>query len=231
MAFKKELSEEEFSKLESNKKEFYTKTENGYILDIEGIEDTGALKRAKDREAQGRREAEKELKELRAKIEEIEGVDARKRGDIETLEKAWAKKLEDLEQNYKAQMAKREGALRNLLIDREAAAIAAEISTSPKLILPHIRTRLLADLDGETPATRVLDADGKISALSLDDLKKEFVANPDFGAIIIGSKASGSSAAGLQKLSQGSASKDSSIDLSQMSPKDLAARLADKSKG
>lgn len=222
MALKKKLKE-----VPEELKSFYIEKDGEFVLDIEGEEDTGALKRAKDREVQLRREAEMKAKELEQKLVDIEGVDARKRGDIETLEKAWAKKNSEIEMKYKASLAQREESLKQMLIDNVANELAHKISISPKLMLPHIKARLVADLDGDMPTTKVLDSIGKLSALTIEDLQKEFVANPDFSAIIVGSKASGSSAPKVSS-QKGSATQEERIDLSKISPESLAAYLQDR---
>lgn len=191
MALKKKLSKEDYEKLSAHLKTEYIEDGEGYKLDIDGDEDTGALKRAKDREAQLRKEAEKELKEAREKLAEIEGNDARKNGDIKTLEKSWSDKHESIKTEYEGKIGKLTSFISTALVDNVALQIASEISTAPKLLIPHIKARLAADFDGETPSTRVLDAAGKPSALKIDELKQEFVANKDFASIIIASKASG----------------------------------------
>ena len=65
MALKKKLTKEEHSKLSDHLKAEYIEDGDGdgFRLDIDGDEDTGALKRAKDREAQLRRDAEAKLRE------------------------------------------------------------------------------------------------------------------------------------------------------------------------
>ncbi|WEM33661.1 head scaffolding protein [Pseudomonas phage PSA-KC1] len=94
--------------------------------------------------------------------------------------------------------------------------------------MPHIKSRLMADFEGDTPVTRVLDKDGKPSALTIDELANEFVANKDFSAIITASKASGG--AGKPSQNGGGAPKfngqsDKPADLSKMNPAELAAHL------
>jgi len=174
-----------------------------YLLDAEGMEDTGALKRAKDREAEARRVAEEELTKAKAKITELDaalGGDAleraRKAGDIATLEKSWQTQKEAAVGEVTKKLTSREAFIQSQLVDSVAHALAAKTSTAPAVMVPHIKARLQADLSGDVPVTRVLDKDGKVSALSLDDLQKEFVANPDFASIIIASNGSGGGAPG-----------------------------------
>jgi hypothetical protein len=68
MALKKKLTKEEYSKLSDHIKAEYIEDGDGFRLDIDGDEDTGALKRAKDREAQLRRDAEAKLREAQEEL-------------------------------------------------------------------------------------------------------------------------------------------------------------------
>ena len=228
MALKKKLTKAEYEKLSDTLKSEYISDGDDYKLDLDGDEDTGALKRAKDRETQLRRDAEKKAKELEEQLAAISDTDARKKGDIETLEKSWQKKEGETKAAYDARIAKLEGHIKTSLVDTVASQIAHKISSAPALILPHIKARLAADLEGDAPSTKVLDKDGKVSAFTVEDLTKEFVANKDFSAIMIGSKASGGGAPkqGLGKL--GSATTQNSeqpTSLASMSPRDLAATI------
>ncbi len=228
MALKKKLTKEEYAKLSDALKAEYIEDGDGFRLDVDGDEDTGALKRAKDREAQLRKDAEKEAKELRERLESIEGDDARKKGDIATLEKSWQSKLDKQREEYEAKVSKLTAHTTKTLVDNVASQLAHKISNAPALIMPHIKSRLIADFDGDTPVTRVLDKDGKPSALTIDELANEFVANKDFSAIITASKASGG--AGKPSQNGGGAPKfngqsDKPADLSKMNPAELAAYL------
>lgn len=227
MALKKKLTKEEHAKLPEHFKGEYIEDGDGFRLDVDGDEDTGALKRAKDRESQLRKDAEKEARELREKLEGIEGDDARKKGDIATLEKSWQSKLEKQRDEYEAKVSKLTSHTTKTLVDNVASQIAHKISNAPALIMPHIKSRLLADFDGDAPVTRVLDKEGKPSALTVDELASEFVANKDFSAIITASKASGG--AGKSSNNGGGAANlnnsDKPADLSKMNPRELAELL------
>lgn len=223
MALKKKLTKAEYEKLSEHIKAEYIEDGEGFRLDVEGDEDNGALKRAKDRESQLRRDAEKKLSELEAELGEIKGNDARKNGDIATLEKAWAKKTEDLKAEYEAKLGKLTSHTQKQLVDNVATQIATKISNAPALILPHIKSRLQADFDGDTPVTRVLDKEGNVSALTIEELSAEFIANKDFSAIITASKASGG--AGKPATSTGGSApnqSDKPADLASMNPAQLA---------
>ena len=82
-----------------------------------------------------------------------------------------------------------------MLVDNKALAIAAELSDSPDLILPHIKSRLTVNQgeDGQF-TTAVLDAQGKLSATTIEELAQEFRSNEKFAPAIRAGKSSGGGA-------------------------------------
>ena len=226
MALKKKLTKEEHSKLSDHLKAEYIEDGDGFRLDIDGDEDTSALKRAKDREAQLRRDAEAKLREAQEELDRINGDDARKKGDIATLEKSWQKKLDDTKAEYEGKVSKLTTHTTKTLVDNVATQIATKISNAPALLLPHVKSRLQADFEGDSPVTRVLDKDGKPSAMTVEELAAEFVANKDFSAIITASKASGG--AGKPSNNNGGGAPNNSdkpADLASMNPAQLAEHI------
>jgi hypothetical protein len=227
MALKRKLTKAEHEALSEHIKGEYVEDGEGYRLDVDGEEDTGALKRAKDRESQLRRDAEAKLREAQEHLDALGNDDARKKGDIATLEKSWQSKLDTQKSEYQTKLDKLTDHTKRQLVDNVAQQLAAKISTAPALLLPHIKARLAADFDGDSPLTRILDKDGNISAMTIEDLSTEFIANKDFSAIITASKASGS-AGNPSKNYGGSApnTNDTPADLATMNPKQLAEHVA-----
>ena len=226
MALKKKLSKAEYDKLSDAIKAEYIEDGDGFRLDIDGDEDTGALKRAKDREAQLRRDAEAKLREAQEELDRINGDDARKKGDIATLEKSWQKKLDDTKAEYEGKVSKLITHTTKTLVDNVATQIATKISNAPALLLPHVKSRLQADFEGDSPVTRVLDKDGKPSAMTVEELAAEFVANKDFSAIITASKASGGAGKPLNNNGGGAPNNsDKPADLASMNPAQLAEHI------
>lgn len=235
MALKARITKEEHAKLSETIRGEYIEDGDGFKLDIEGAEDTGALKRAKDRESERRVAAEAELRELRdAEAKRQQALDdantelARKNGDIKTLESAWERKASESKAQYEGRIGKLQETLSVQLVDNVAMNIASKLSTSaPKLLIPHIKARLKADFEGEAPSTKFLDADGKVSdTLNAEGLYNEFLANKDFAPIITVSKTSGG--AGSNK--GGGAptqqhQQPTTADLSKMNPAQMAAHI------
>lgn len=225
MALKRKLTAAEFDALSEVLKAEYKKDGDSYVLDVDGDEDTSALRRAKDREAQARKDAEAKAKELEEKLAGLEGDDARKKGDIAAIDKSWQGKLDEAKKAHKEDVAKYQGAFKKRYIDAEANAIATKISKVPSLLSRVIRERLTVDFDGDEPTVRVLDAEGKASALTLEDLQKEIVANAEYADIIIASKASGGAGKTTKPGGAVPSQDDKPADLSSMNPAQLAERM------
>jgi hypothetical protein len=213
---------------ESIQKEYKKGDDGKFHLDVEDISihpSVGALKRAKDREV----EENKTLKgQIATLTDERDGMlkGAIPKADVDRLENSYKEKLTNQEKDFKSQLTNVNTSLNTLLVDNVAQTLASEISKVPELLLPHIRQRLRAEIVDGKPQTRVLDKDGGLSAHSLEDFKKELIANPSFAPILIASKASGSSAT---KAGQGGrAPSDAKVNLATMKPADLAAHMAAK---
>lgn len=222
-----------------------------FFLKVEGMDDhveVGGLRRAKEREHADRVRAEAERAELKKKLDAAqEDADNRLRGmlpkeNVEALDKSWQVKLTTKEQEWGTERAKLHNSIQRLLVDDKARAIAAAVALSTKevpLLLPHIKARLAVEMGADGAATRILDKDGKPSALTMDDLQKEIIADPMFSAVVLGSKATGSGAGGA---SSGGASgsgqgggapfrRDPKKKLADMSAKELGEYMAAKNKG
>lgn len=210
------IKTESLDEIEEKFRDLYEQTDDGYQLKVEGVEDTGALKRAKDHEKQARKEAEQRLREAQEQLDAINAAKAqaeedklRKSGDIEALEKSWQEKYQKREQELAAQTEALQTNLQKILVDGKAQSLAAELALpgSAEVLMPHIRSRLATvERDGEF-VTAVLDESGKPSALSLDELKAEISGNKAFAPLLVGSNATGSGASPSASNSSGAVKK------------------------
>lgn len=234
MALKKKITKEEHAKLAPHFQSEYVEDADGYRLDVEGEEDTGALKRAKDREVELRKEAEKNLKALQdaeaerqRQLDTLTESEARKAGDIATLEKGWQSKLDSQKSEYEGKLTKSSKFIETTLRDNVAIKLAGELSPKHSaLLLPHIKARIAVDSTGDEPKTVILGGDGKPSELTIDALKSEFLANKDYSGIIIASQASGGATGKTPSTPTGSAKQDGTVvDLSKLGAKELAEQL------
>ncbi|HFQ8052843.1 TPA: hypothetical protein ACHTCR_004719 [Pseudomonas putida] len=186
----------------------YVEKDGKFVLGIDGLpqqEDVTGLK-AKVEELLGEKKAaEKARREAEDKARAEAEEAARKAGDIEGLEKSWSDKFNrreaELTSALETERSTLQGQIRDLTVGRTATELATELSVpgTAKALLPHIERRLSVEQRDGKPTVVVLDAAGKLSAATLDELKAEFTNDPAFAPLIAGSKASGGGAGGHQK--------------------------------
>lgn len=204
MTLKFRITKEEFDALTEEQQVLYGESGEGYQIAIEGLPDTSALDglKLKVEELLSEKKAEqKKREEAEAEAEKERLEKLKKSGDIESLEKSWQEKLEKAEQDSRAKIDALNASIHKMLVDNVALDLATSLcGEAAPVILPHLKTRLTVETDSDgNPVTRVVDSAGKLSAASLDDLKKEFTGNKLFSALIIDSRASGTGGEGGEK--------------------------------
>lgn len=214
MSLKYQLTAEEFARLEEPQKGLYSEKEGNFTLSIDGLpqpEDVSGLKSKVQELLDEKKAADKARKdaEEKARLEREEAM--RKAGNVEELEKSWNEKFTRRESELSTQLETErstyETQIRELTVGREATDLANELAIpgSAKALLPHIKSRLSVELRDGKPTVVVLDQNGKLSATTIDELKKEFFNDPAFGPLIAGSRASGGGATGAGKPAGGAA--------------------------
>jgi hypothetical protein len=118
---------------------------------------------------------------------------AKTSGDMEALEQSWKDKYTSRESELTHQLDGYQKMISDSTSGQQAVMLAAEMSIpgSADVLLPHIKNRLTTEIQDGKPVLRVLDQQGKLSAMSVDDLRKEIESNPAFAPLLIGSLASG----------------------------------------
>lgn len=183
----------------------YTEKDGKFVLGIEGLpqqEDVSGLKAKVDELLGEKKAAEKKAREAEeaARLEREEL--ARKSGNVEELERSWTEKFNRREAELNGMLEQERGTLggqiRDLTVGRTATDIASALAVqgSAKALLPHIERRLSVEQRDGKPVVVVLDAQGKLSAATLDELKAEIANDAAFAPLIAGSKASGGGAGG-----------------------------------
>lgn len=195
MALKAKISKAAFEKLKPELQEEYSEKDGEYHLDVDGIEDAGNALKARDAEKELKKLALAENAKLKAQLAEREDKKAREAGDIEALEASYKQKLADAEKKSADIDTKWKAQIRKSMIAEATNSLAADVFVNAKLGAPHIQSRfdVVFPDDGE-PTLRILDANGKPTAHSVADLKKEVLSNPDFSPILKGTSASGGGA-------------------------------------
>lgn len=230
MALKRWLKKEDHKKLPADIQKEYKAVDGNdagdFELDLDGgFEDTAALKRAKDHEKREANEAKRLMQEAKEQLAtaQQELQDLLKgnvpKADLERLEKSYKDKFAKEKGELETRISELQNNLTKTLVDNVASTMAAEISTSPLVILPHITKRLKAEFKDGKAETKVLDRDGNISALTTEDLKKELLTDKQFAPILIASKGSGGGANGNRG---GGADHTKKPDFAKASVKEIA---------
>lgn len=138
-------------------------------------------------------EAEKHLKEkeklARATAEEA----ALKAGDWQTLEKSYKEREAMREAEIQSERESDRQIIADMTSGQAASKLANDLALpgSADALLPYIKNRLKTEIHEGKPIIRVLDLEGKPSALSVEDLRKEIENNKAFAPLLIGSQATG----------------------------------------
>jgi hypothetical protein len=203
---KRSVTAVEYGTLAADIQKLYDKQDDGtYSIEVEGDEDTGALKRAKQHEVTLRKAAETAAAELKQKIADIEAElqtvresgEGKKSAEVKATEKAWQAKLDKAQKELGDQLAITQAALKTQMVDSVAMRIATDIAgDNAEILLPHLRGRLASEIVDGKAVTKVIGADGAASASTVEELQKEFLSNPKFSAVVVGSRATGGGAGG-----------------------------------
>jgi hypothetical protein len=139
------------------------------------------------------RELLKEKADGKKLSEQTKLDNAKTSGDMEALEQSWKDKYTNRETELTNELTGYQKMISDSTSGQKAVMLAAEMSIpgSADVLLPHIKNRLTTEIQDGKPVLRVLDLQGKLSAMSVDDLRKEIESNPAFAPLLIGSMASG----------------------------------------
>ena len=182
--------------------ELYEQKDGAYFLKVSGVvpeSDIDGLKASRDallaeKKEQQRLAQEAEAEKLRIEREALEEA-ARQKGDWQALEDSYKEKLSAKELEFSTQAETLRKQVYKLTVGDQALKLASEISKSHAIgiMTPFIEQRLTLD---ENNNVRVLDLQGKPSAMTIDDLKQEFKANAMFQDIVVANNSSGGGATG-----------------------------------
>ena len=170
--------------------ELYEQKDGAYFLKVSGVvpeDDLNGLKASRDallaeKKEQQRKAEEAEQERLRVEREAQEEL-ARKNGDWKALELSYQEKLQAREAELLAQQEALTKQVYGLTVGQQATKIAGELFKphAQALVTQFIESRLTLD----NGVVRVLDSQGKPSAMTFDELKNELKTNPMFQDIVI----------------------------------------------
>lgn len=214
--------------------EHYKEVGGEWVLDSDA-EDVGPLKRAKEHEAKARKTAEDALKTaqdaLNAKEDELNGMreGAIPKADVAALKASYDKKIADVTTAKDTEITGLRGSLDKHVLQGTVDKLAVELFDKNATIgKPHIAGRLKIELENGEHVVKVVDKDGKPSASTVDDLKKEILQDKTFAGILVGSRSSGGGANGGQGGSGAPSGNNTSFDAAKASAKDLVAHIDSK---
>ncbi|MEG2922003.1 MAG: hypothetical protein RR856_13220, partial [Acinetobacter sp.] len=120
---------------------------------------------------------------------------ARKNGDLEAIENSWKERYSGIEESKNTEIKSLKGTIHKLTVGRQAEALASTlaVSGSSAVLLPHIQQRITLD---ENNNIRILDLQGKPSAMTIEELATEFRNNPAFKPLIAANISTGGGAGG-----------------------------------
>lgn len=218
--------------LDENLHQFYKEDSGVFRLQVDGIEDTGELKRAYERVKEKHTETKNELSDMKSKFEQSESklheaLASNEGGSdkLEALRTSYEEKFTRLQTEKDEAVGGKDKFIQKMLKDNKAMEMAGEMAVegAAKVLMPHINARLSVEQNGDEYKTVVLDASGQPSAATLEDLKNEFANDAAFAHVIVGSKASGGDAG------QGGKGGDASnIDFATASTKEKVAAIKAK---
>lgn len=177
---------------------------------LEGMhtgEEFSSLLRNRDELLGEKKSAQAKTAEAEATANEAKLAAAQKNNDVESLNSSWQSKHDNLQAEYDGLVQKNKQASVNELAQGFANEHVVDDAFSRKAMRNEFAKRL--DMRDGNPV--VLDAAGNLTALSIDDLKTEFLSAGVYKAHILATKANGGGAAGGQTGNNGSA-----VDISKM---------------
>lgn len=218
---------ESIDNLDDTLKQYYTQGDDGkFKLDVSGLPDVDKITQERDAALTTRNEYKTKLsqaeQDLQAKTTALSELEKAVNND-EKLDAKWRAKTEELKNEFEQKENKYRSEIDRITVDAVATSISERISTAPTVIRPHIRSKLKSVFEDGKSSVKVIDSDGELSTMTVEELEKSFVSNDDFSSIIKGSLGSGSNASNKGSHS-GQPSKPK--DLSRASVKDMVAHVS-----
>jgi len=205
----RKMSEEEKKEENTIKPEDFAKLQ----ADLEAERESRKKLEAKNREIL------QEKADAKKAADEAAAAAAKKSGDVEALEKSWQDKIKLIVEEKDSVISVKDKALRKATIDAKATEMAADIALpkSAKKVKRFIEDRLDIRIDDDGNVTYIiLDANGKPSASTLDELRQDVQNDEGLAPMLVGSKGSGGGDVG--KGGKGGASKVTRSEFDAMNP-------------
>lgn len=153
------------------------------------------IKANRDALLEEKKEQQRIASEAEAERKRLTEEQARKSGDLEAIENSWREKLNNTETELKSKYDSAQKRIHELTVGRTAQELAGKIAKphAQRLIAREINERLTLDENGNV---RVLDSQGKPSAMTVSELEAEFCSDATYQDIIIINNSTGGGATG-----------------------------------
>jgi len=176
------LSQAEYDALPEMLKAMFVKEGDGYVKNFSTAEEVAGLKDSNEKLIAEKKAArEKETAAEKAAREAAEAL-ARKNGDVESLEKSWTEKHNKLAAEFEEYKKTSGATIHGLTVGAKVAELGANIFQKNAHLGEHIlRSRLGLNDKNEIV---VLGADGKPSALTVEELEKEIRSDERYAPIV-----------------------------------------------
>ena len=213
MALKLKVTADEYKKLDEGIKGLYEEKDGGYVLSIDGLEDTSGLKSALEKERKARSDFEKlskafqglgktpeEIAELLKVQDEAEKGKLEQKGEWEKLKNQLLEGHKKAIETKDEEVKKMRSALESYLVDAAATEAIASEKGIPQLLLPHVKGTVKVVEEEGKYHVRILGADGsprvntKGEFLGIKDLVTEMKGNDVFGRAFDGTGTGGGGA-------------------------------------
>lgn len=190
------LTKEQYDALPESLKALYVADGDGFkptFMTAEQFAEQTAGLKANMEKLLGEKKAGDEKRAAAEKAEkEAREEAARKAGDVEALDKSWKEKFAEYDNQNKARTEAYRKQITDLTVGNAATELASKLfGKNAGIMKGHVANRLTLE-EGEDGAlnVRVLK-DGKPSALTIDELEKEFRSNADFASVLAGTPSGG----------------------------------------
>lgn len=173
----------------------YTQAELDAIIAEKIEKELAGIKANRDALLEEKKEQQRLAQEAELEKKRLAEEAARKNGDLEAIENSWREKLNNTEKELKSKYDSAQKRIHELTVGRTAQELAGKLAKphAQRLLAKEINERLTLDESGNV---RVLDAQGKPSALTIAELETELRNDVTYQDIILINNSSGGGATG-----------------------------------
>lgn len=191
------ITKAEYDALDDTQKAFYEAKGDDYQFTVEGLPDVSGMQAKMQELLDERKRDQQARKEADEKAKKDADAAARARGDIEALDKSWGEKLAAEQAAHAATRQRYLGQVQDLTVNKTAQELATKLfGEGAGPLLHNVSSRLeLEEAESGDLKVRVKGRDGTKSAVTLEELEKEFRNDKAFAPFLVQTRATGPSGA------------------------------------